>query len=57
MLNLPDNLEISCVIALGYPAENPIETEMQNGDVKYFLENNILNVPKRSLEEVFIKSL
>ncbi len=55
MLNLPDNLEISCVVALGYPKENPIETEMQNGDVKYFLQGDTLNVPKRALEEIIIK--
>lgn len=57
ILELPDNLEISCVVALGYPSESPIETEMQNGDVKYFLQNGTLNVPKRSLKEIIIKAL
>ena len=57
IIGLEENLIISCVVALGYPAENPTDTEMQNGDVKYFLKDGILNVPKRSLEEVFLKSL
>ncbi|MBE6787508.1 MAG: nitroreductase [Ruminococcaceae bacterium] len=56
ILNLPENLEISCVLALGYPKESPKEAEMQNGDVKYYLENGVLNVPKRSLDEIIIKN-
>lgn len=55
MLNLSDNLEISCVLALGYPLENPKEAKMENGDVKYYLEGGVLNVPKRSLSEIIIK--
>ncbi len=55
LLKLPENLEISCVVALGYPAETPKAVEMNNGDVKYYLEDEILNVPKRSLDEIIIK--
>ena len=57
VLSLTDDLEISCVIALGYPKENPRETEIQNGDVKYCLQGDTLNVPKRSLNEIIIKSI
>ncbi len=55
LLKLPDNLEISCVIALGYPAETPTAVEIKNGDVKYYLDGEILNVPKRPLDEVIVK--
>ncbi len=55
ILNLPENLGISCVVALGYPMESPKEAVMQDGDVKYYLENGTLNVPKRSLDEIIIK--
>ena len=55
ILKLPDNLEISCVLALGYPKESPKEVKMENGDVKYYLEDGMLNVPKRSLDEIIIK--
>lgn len=57
LLKLSDNLEISCVVALGYPAEEPKQVEMINGDVKYYLEDKTLCVPKRSLEEIVIKKL
>ena len=55
LLCLSDNLAVSCVVALGYPSEAPKDTEMQNGDVKYYLKDGVLNVPKRSLKEVIIK--
>ncbi|MBR6533840.1 MAG: nitroreductase family protein [Clostridia bacterium] len=55
LLKLPDNLEISCVIALGYPAEEPKQVAMIDGDIKYYLENETLCVPKRSLDEIIIK--
>lgn len=57
ILNLDENFAIAAVIALGYPAESPQETELLDGDVKYFVENDVLKVPKRSLEEVIIKKL
>lgn len=55
ILGIPANMEISCVVALGYPAEQPKEAEMQNGDVKYYLCDGVLNVPKRKLEDIIIK--
>ncbi len=55
LLKLPENLEISCVVALGYPAETPTAVEMKNGDVKYYLDGETLNVPKRPLNEIIIK--
>lgn len=57
LLCLPENLIITSVIALGYPAEEPREVGLYDGDIKYYLENGTLCVPKRSLEEVIIKTL
>ena len=55
ILNLPENLTLSCVVALGFSAETPKDVEMCDGDVKYYLENGTLCVPKRSLDEVILE--
>lgn len=53
ILNIPDSLDIILVVALGYPAENPVKDKMQNEDTKYWLDKNgVLHVPKRSLEDI-----
>jgi hypothetical protein len=40
-------------VALGYPAETPIVEKMQDGGVKYWLDNTgVLHVPKRALNEI-----
>ncbi len=57
IIGLQDDMVISCVVALGYPLENPKEAVMQNGDVKYYLKDGTLNVPKRALNEILIKEL
>ena len=57
LLALPQNLVISSVIALGYPAETPKEVEMLDGDVKYYLQDGTLCVPKRSMDEILLKVL
>ena len=54
LLNLPEHLTITHVVALGYAAESPREVAMAEGDVKYYLENGTLQVPKRALEDVLI---
>lgn len=56
ILGLSQNMDISCVVALGYPAEEPTDCIMQNGDVKYYLENRTLNVPKRELSDIIIQT-
>ena len=54
LLEIPDKIVISCVVALGYPAENPKEVVIKD-DIKYYLEGKTLCVPKRSLEDVLFK--
>lgn len=53
ILALPEHLKVKDVIALGYPAQKSRPEEIKDGDVKYYLdEEDILHVPKRSLEEI-----
>jgi len=53
ILKVPDGLDIVLVVALGYPAENPVADKVKDGDIKYWLdENGVLHVPKRNLEEI-----
>jgi len=54
ILNLPENLILSCVVALGFSAETPQEVEIKDDDIKYYLENGTLCVPKRNESEVLI---
>jgi len=53
VLNVPEGLTIELVVALGYPAENPVVDVVKAGDIKYWLdENGVLHVPKRDLKDV-----
>jgi len=52
ILNIPGDYEIPLVLALGYPAESPVE-ELFDGSVKYWKgEDGVLHVPKKKLEKV-----
>ena len=56
LLDLPQNMGLSCVIALGYPLEEPKEVKITDDSIKYYLgEDGTLCVPKRSLKDVMIK--
>jgi len=53
ILNVPEGLAIALVVALGYPAENPVVEPVADGDIKYWLdENGVLHVPKRDLQDI-----
>lgn len=56
LLDIPEQFEISCVIALGYPKESPKEIAMTD-DIKYYLDGETLCVPKRSIDETILKIL
>ena len=53
-LNLPENLELLYLIAIGY-SEQKGRTVLADGDIKYYTdEENVLTVPKRGLGEILI---
>ena len=53
VLDIPDNLHIVLVVALGYPAENPVVDNVEEKDIKLRLdEKGILHVPKRDLQDI-----
>ena len=52
LFDIPEHLMILDMIALGYPAQESRAVPMENGDFKYYMKENILQVPKRSLDEV-----
>jgi len=57
-LEIPTHLEILFVIALGKPKETVvIESLAQDGDIRYWRdESGVHHVPKRSLDELIIKT-
>ncbi|MGD9995191.1 MAG: nitroreductase family protein [Salinivirgaceae bacterium] len=56
-LNLPEELEILLVLALGEPVEQVVIDEIKQGDYKYWRDTEqVHHVPKRSLEELIINS-
>lgn len=55
VLDLPENLQIILVLALGYSAQKSIEDTVNDGNVRYWLDSdNILHVPKLSLEDILL---
>lgn len=58
LLGLPEGLRLCYMVALGYPTHESHLVEIQDGRVKYYLdENRNYCVPKRGMEEVLIKTL
>ncbi len=56
ILNLPDNLEILWVLALGKPIEQVVIDDVVDGEIKYWRDKDqVHHVPKRSLEELIHK--
>ena len=53
ILKVPEGLAVALVVALGYPAENPVVEPVKDGDINYWLdENGVLHVPKRDLKDI-----
>ena len=52
MLNVPEDYKVESVLALGYPAEEPITEELKES-VKYWKDSKgRLHVPKRRLDDI-----
>ena len=59
LLNVPGEFNVEMIIALGYPAENPVYEELKNKDdsIKYWKDpDGVMHVPKRRLEDVLHKN-
>ena len=56
LFKMPEHLEISLVLALGYPIENvALESLPAEDDIKYWRdENQVLHVPKRDLDDILV---
>ena len=53
LVNLPTDRQILYLVAVGYPAENPVGEEAVNGEVAYYLdENDTLHIPKLPVDEI-----
>ncbi len=58
LLGIGEPLRLLCVVALGYPAESPQEVAVEQDNIKYYIgADGTLQVPKRALEEVLIKTV
>ncbi len=55
ILEIPENLTVLDLIALGYPAQESQAVPMENDNFKYYMKEEVLQVPKRSLKEVLWK--
>lgn len=57
LLSLPEDIKLECVVALGYPAEEPKEVSITS-DIKYYVdETGTLCVPKQSLDDAILKTV
>jgi nitroreductase len=56
ILQIPENMSIDTLIALGYPAEEPVMEDAKDGGteaIKYYLDaSDRLHVPKRKLSSI-----
>lgn len=58
LLALPEGVRLCYMVALGYPTHKSHLVSMQDGDVKYYLDDNRdFCVPKRGMEEVLLKKM
>ncbi|MCA1741748.1 MAG: nitroreductase family protein [Bacteroidales bacterium] len=56
VLDIPRDLEVLLVLALGKPVEKVVLENIQNNDVKYWRdEKRVHHVPKRTLDEIILR--
>lgn len=53
VLNVPEAFDVALVVALGYPAENPVVEPVSDGAINYWLDKDgVLHVPKRDIKDI-----
>lgn len=53
ILSIPENYKIDSVVALGFPAEEPIMEDADSDDTRYYLDDkDVLHVPKRPMQKI-----
>ena len=57
LLNVPDKFRIDSVIALGYPAEDPVMEPLKGSTAYYRDESGRLHVPKRKLVDILHRNI
>lgn len=58
LLKLPEHLELLWVLALGKSVEKVVIETAQNGEIKYWRdEDEVHHVPKRALSELIVKTI
>ena len=56
LLEIPADLEIPVILALGKPKEQVVIDEVKNGDIKYWRdEQQVHHVPKRRVDDLIFK--
>jgi nitroreductase len=56
LLDIPKDLEVLLVLALGKPVEKVVLETIENNNVKYWRdENRVHHVPKRTLDEIILR--
>lgn len=54
-LNIEEHMNLSTIIALGYPLETPVIEDIEESIRYYKDEEGTLHVPKRKIEEILIR--
>lgn len=55
LLGVPEQCQIHSIVAVGYPAEQPVWEEMPADSIRYYLdEEKRLHVPKRHMSDILL---
>ncbi len=54
-IDVPANLELALVIAVGYPKEDVRLVTVKDNQYKYYRDGEVHYVPKRSLKEIYVE--
>lgn len=57
LLDISDDYELLYLVSLGYKGEQPVYTDLEGDNVRYYIEKQRLVVPKRKSVDVLLKIL